>query len=359
MSFPPEFYQLIPPPTEINDAHNDYSFGTATAAMGSIGTLCVFARLAIRYKFRSFGADDCAIIPAVVLFLAWCIMASYLCLNVGVGKPLWEITVAQYEMWLKGQVASMWLYPAMSASIRISVLLFFRRIFGRDRVTNKSILILLGLQGAYIVVFSIVPVFGCGNVAEDLHFYVWASRCSLIYFGNTQTALYTVSLAFDVVLFTLPFYPMFKLQMNKENRVKVLIIFTFGITATVPAAYKLAVSIKEWVHIIPPDDPFHKYQLSYFVPGQYSVYGETFWIPSTLEPTIAIIATSLPAFRHLATKLKERSTSGAKLIPQGNSGASSKRTTSTDWSSLPLRGPHASFPMSESQVQFYNSSQHH
>lgn len=28
-------------------------------------------------------------------------MASYLCLNAGVGKPLWEITIHEFDMWLK------------------------------------------------------------------------------------------------------------------------------------------------------------------------------------------------------------------------------------------------------------------
>jgi hypothetical protein len=92
------------------------------------------------------------------------------------------------------------------------------------------------------------------------------------------------------------------------------------------AAYKLAVSIREWVHLLPPDSPCKflglyylsttpnvlftivwKYQLSLYVPGQYSVYGTTFWVPSILEPTIAIVATSLPAFRQLKSSIAENS----------------------------------------------------
>ncbi|KAK8110339.1 uncharacterized protein PG998_006796 [Apiospora kogelbergensis] len=305
MSLPPDFDKLIPPPTEINDAHKNYTFGATTAMMGSIGTVCVLVRLSIRYRSRSFGPDDYAIIPATVLFLAWCIMASYLCLNAGVGKPLWEITVDQFSMWIRGQSASLWLYPAMSGSIRISVLLFFRRIFGIDRTTNKIILVLLGLQAAYIITFSITPAFICKNFGDSVTFFDFGTHCSQKYFANIQTAMYTFSLAFDVVLFSLPVYPMFKLQMNKQHRVKVLFIFMCGIITTVPAAYKLAVSVKEWAHPLSADDPFRKYQMYYIVPGQYDVYGETFWIPSTLEPTLAIIATSLPAFRHGIAQLNK------------------------------------------------------
>ena len=57
---------LIPPPTEINDSHKNYAFGIACIVMGILGTLSILGRLVIRYHFRSFGADDYAIIPAMV-----------------------------------------------------------------------------------------------------------------------------------------------------------------------------------------------------------------------------------------------------------------------------------------------------
>ena len=117
----------------------------------------------------------------------------------------------------------------MSGSIRISVLLFFRRIFGIDRTTNKIILVLLGLQAAYIITFSITPAFICKNFGDSVTFFDFGTHCSQKYFANIQTAMYTFSLAFDVVLFSLPVYPMFKLQMNKQHRVKVLFIFMCGI----------------------------------------------------------------------------------------------------------------------------------
>ncbi|KAI0023371.1 hypothetical protein F4780DRAFT_729491 [Xylariomycetidae sp. FL0641] len=309
MATPASIDALLPPPTEVNDTHKNYAYGAACIAMGIIGTLCVLARLAIRYRFRNFGADDYAIIPSAILFLAWITMASYLCLNAGVGKPLWEITVHEYSMWLRGQVASIWLYPAVSGSIRVSVSLFFLRIFGKgDQYTRYACWALIALQGAFIVTFSLVPLGICSEFNDEhLTLFTFLEVCSLDYFEAAQTALYTVSFTFDLILLLFPIYPLSKLQMDAKRRTKAIVIFMFSTSASVVAAYKLAVSIQQFVHVIPPDSPFWNYQMAYFVPGQYASYGTTFWIPSVLEPTIAMIGTSLPSFRQWIGSWKSRS----------------------------------------------------
>ena len=58
--------ELIPPPAEINDSHKDNSVVIAVIILGIVSSLTVFARLGQRYVSRNFGADDWAMIPAVV-----------------------------------------------------------------------------------------------------------------------------------------------------------------------------------------------------------------------------------------------------------------------------------------------------
>jgi hypothetical protein len=114
----------------------------------------------------------------------------------------------------------------MSGSIRISVLLFYRRIFGVNRTTTRLIWALIILQGVYIIGFSISPAFLCSNFNQGP--YTWATNCSLHYFTVTQTTLYTASLALDTILYLLPVYPMAKLQMGPKSRTKVITIFSVG-----------------------------------------------------------------------------------------------------------------------------------
>lgn len=58
--------QLLPPPTEIDDIHKVYSIAAWCIALGLVAGICVLWRLWVRTSTRSFGADDYAIIPALV-----------------------------------------------------------------------------------------------------------------------------------------------------------------------------------------------------------------------------------------------------------------------------------------------------
>lgn len=39
--------------------------------------------------------------------------------------------------------------------------------------------------------------------------------------------------------------------------------------------------------------------MSRFIPGTFANYGKTFWIPSQVEPSVALIGASLPGLNHL------------------------------------------------------------
>lgn len=43
------------------------------------------------------------------------------------------------------------------------------------------------------------------------------------------------------------------------------------------------------------------YEMSRLIPPQFDTYGVTFWIPSQVEPTVALIGASMPALRHAFT----------------------------------------------------------
>lgn len=151
-------------------------------------------------------------------------------LNAGVGKPLWEITVAEYSIWFRGIIATAWLYPAMSGSIRASILLFYLRIFSREtRTWVRSFLLgMLVMQGVYVVVFSIMPGFVC----RPLH-YAWVPServafCNDFFYSYMTIALYLVSLVFDAVLLVFPVFPVMKLKLPLRKRLGVMVIFALG-----------------------------------------------------------------------------------------------------------------------------------
>jgi hypothetical protein len=129
----------------------------------------------------------------------------------------------------KGVVVSMWLYPVMSAAIRMSTLLFYQRIFGASDPRFKTVIrVLLALQGVYIIVFSILPAPVCKPF-----YYAWVPlehrfHCDDTYYYRTQVGLYSVSMAFDTILLVLPILPVMHLQMSMRKRIGVAAIFALG-----------------------------------------------------------------------------------------------------------------------------------
>ncbi|XXG98988.1 hypothetical protein Hte_005321 [Hypoxylon texense] len=288
---------LIPPPTTINDTHKNIIIPAWCIVMGIIASITVLARLAYRKMTKNLGIDDFAIIPALILFIGWTALTGYICLNAGVGKPLWEITLHEYTIWYQGLLASLWLYPLMSASIRISILLFYRRIFAK-RVhlrTERLIWVLIALQGAYVIVFMILPGFICAPLHYEWDPLQRLNYCSVKWYYMNQESLYSTSFGFDVILLLFPIFPLYRVKMSTKRRIGVLLIFLLGASSVIAAAYRLGVFVESTKKPALSDPFYLQYQVSRYIPAQFKTAGTDFWIPTQVEPTVALIGTSLPA----------------------------------------------------------------
>ncbi|KAI4222146.1 MAG: hypothetical protein LQ349_007687 [Xanthoria aureola] len=299
---------MLPPPTEINDAHKVYSIAAWCIVLGIVTSLCVLWRLGLRFQTSTFGADDYAMVPALLLYIGWTAMAGYVNLHAGVGKPLWEITIGEYAVWFKGIIGSAWLYPAMTCAIRISILLFYQRIFvstPQARI-KYAIWLLLALQAVYLVVYSILPAFICRPLYKAWHPLERQQYFNDWYYYYIQVALYSTSMAFDAILLVFPLYPVSKLQLPLKKRIGVSVLFMMGAAASIAAAYKLGIFVSEMQRYTDINPEWLRYEMSTRVPPQFDHYGRTFWIPSQVEPTVALIGTSLPALRQSILSVSQR-----------------------------------------------------
>ena len=265
---------LLPPPETINNTHKVYSVAIACIVLGIISSGCVILRLMQRLSTRSFGPDDYVIIPGLVsldigiktllssercddqmLYIGWTAMAAYVNLHAGVGKPLWEITVGEFSVWFKvtrqgigvieatlsnqmlqGIIGSAWIYPAMSMSIRTSILLTYHRIFAKSMPTVRFIIrFLLSLQVIYLIVYSILPAFICRPLNKAWHPLERQQYFNDWYYYYLQVALYSTSMAFDVILLVLPLYPISQLQMALRKRIGIGSILVLGAWYFIPS----------------------------------------------------------------------------------------------------------------------------
>lgn len=156
-------------------------------------------------------------------------MAAYVNLHAGVGKPLWEITLGEYSVWFKGIIGSAWLYPAMTMSIRTSILLLYNRMFSKAMPKLRYVIwFLLVLQIVYLIVFSILPAFISRPLYKAWNPLERRQYVNDWYYYYTQVALYSTSMAFDFILLVLPLYPIAKTQMSLRKRLGVGVILILG-----------------------------------------------------------------------------------------------------------------------------------
>ncbi|OTA55079.1 hypothetical protein K449DRAFT_425945 [Hypoxylon sp. EC38] len=352
--------QLIPPPTERNDTHKVYSIAIVCIILGVLGCVFVGARLWYRVRTKTIGIDDYAIIPSFVLYFAWTVLTVYSTLATGVDKPLHEITLNEFTIWFQSILAVTWLYPAMSAAIRVSIILFYYRIFrdGHGKLFEYSVWVLLALQAIYVVVFSILPGFICRPFR-----YAWlplerAPYCSTDYWNAAQITLYSVSLAFDVILLVFPIFPISKLQMPWKRRFGVSIMFMLGASASIASAYKLAAYLLDLPRTQTWDPVWFDYLMSRYIPVQFDNYGVAVWIPGQLEPTLALLGASLPAVYPLCkrasarvvTMLSERQS--LKAFRSSASGsAAAPRSGQKPYDDRVFREPSAFDGLGESQIE--------
>ena len=117
----------------------------------------------------------------------------------------------------------------MTGAIRISILFFYYRIFVTPQARLKVVLqALLALQVVYLVVYSILPAFVCRPLYKAWHPLERELYCNDWYYYYSQVALYSNSMAFDIILLVLPLYPVWKLHMPVKRRLSVGFVFMLG-----------------------------------------------------------------------------------------------------------------------------------
>jgi hypothetical protein len=155
-------------------------------------------------------------------------MAAYMNLNSGIGKPLGDITFGEFILFYKGVFVAAWMYPPMSAAIRISILLFYNRLFSKADRKYKIIIYFLGLlQVVYVIIFEVLPAFSCRPLKDAWDPLKRYTSCTNLYIDAT-IALYSTSLAFDIILLVFPIYIVWRLQMPVQKRLSVSAIFFLG-----------------------------------------------------------------------------------------------------------------------------------
>ena len=130
---------------------------------------------------------------------------------------------------IKCTFASSFLYPPMMSIVLISVLLFYRRLFGTThqylRYCIKGLILLII---PYMVTYELLLGLMCKPPSSFWKPFLRNSDCGDVYYYKLHITLYSVSLAFDVLILVLPMKALWDLKMPLRQRIMVCILIGLG-----------------------------------------------------------------------------------------------------------------------------------
>ncbi|GKZ63374.1 hypothetical protein AnigIFM63309_001570 [Aspergillus niger] len=209
-----------------------------------LGVLAIFA-VALRVYARIYsklylGADDWTIILALILSCGISIIIDYTDAVTGIGDPEYQPTMEAIIFALKINFACENAQIATMGVIKVSLLFFYRRIFGISRpfVIASNVLIALissfTLAIVLAVIFSKWPVYLQWDPTAPYD--INASAILICYVAGNSL--------FDLLTLALPIAAVQKLQMDQSKKLFMSVIFVLGSTCMAASLVRLYYAVQ-------------------------------------------------------------------------------------------------------------------
>lgn len=207
-------------------------------AVAIIDTLAVALRLVARHRSKAaFAADDWWIVGSLIPL--YCMLAAGITLTVvgGLGRSITELSLTQLSTFLKITMCSMLTYSLTLTSVKISLLILYRRIFDTAAFRKKSLVVGIACI-VWWVVEVFMEVFQCHPFAAAFDpTSLFTDRCIDIqsfYIGITAS-----NIGLDVILFLLPLHMVWKLKLSAKQKIALSGIFSIGLLACIAGAMRI------------------------------------------------------------------------------------------------------------------------
>ncbi|GKT97107.1 integral membrane protein [Colletotrichum tofieldiae] len=262
---------------------------TVAIALSVITFPAVALRCISRWKttHRLWWDDWMAVLATILLAgLAGIEIASA---DLGFGTHYWNVELAKGTKLIQLFYVVQMLYILIQVFAKISILLFFSRIFPARwfQLTVRYFIIFLLVHGA---IFLLVIIFQCTPISSTWDRSIPNRKCLNVTAIGYAGAVF--SIAEDLVILALPIPELLKLQLNIRKKIALGFMFSLGSFACITTMVRL----------------------KYLV--MFSSTFDTTWdnvdivIWSIIEEFCAILCASLPALRPLLQKVPQLFTTG-------------------------------------------------
>ncbi|KAI1740422.1 hypothetical protein F4680DRAFT_419403 [Xylaria scruposa] len=246
----------------------------ALGVLTLLATICVALRFIHRRKTIELWWDDWTILAALI-FCIGVFINTVLATLPSLGAAGYHITqysVPQLNTWFKIVLAGEVLYNFSSALSRISVLLFYRRIFSVDRyfLIFMRVMIFLIAASSLAAVFGLI--FTTNPVEAQWNVLLPHTSINTRAFYDSTAAL---NIAFDLAVFGLVQRKVWKLQLDKNRKALLSFLLLLG-------AFSVVASILRLAYLLVLDFNDVTYSLS------------TAWLWTVVEIVLYVICACLP-----------------------------------------------------------------
>ncbi|OJJ42456.1 hypothetical protein ASPZODRAFT_76724 [Penicilliopsis zonata CBS 506.65] len=223
---------FVDPPT------NGTRFIAVNGAFLFLSVLMVSMRTWTRlFIVHSFGIDDYIMVIALILSAVLSAVTLEM-LKWGLGRHMWDVPFDWYTpTYLKLDVISATIYCAATGCVKVSVLLFYLRIFP-SRKFHLAVWVIIFIATGYNVASVFVNLLGCHPVSAVWDLSIRTATCinrSAFYFANAGLGIFT---DFATVLVPVPWLR--RLQVPLRQKVAIGCILTMGCFVGIVSCIRLA-----------------------------------------------------------------------------------------------------------------------
>ncbi|KAM4059819.1 integral membrane protein [Hirsutella rhossiliensis] len=261
------------------------------------------------FMARAMSADDWVLVLATVMFATTLSISIRGATAGAFDQAQGKMSAARYITYLKSAYCCEVLYPPVSLAIRVSVCLFLLKIVN-NKLHRHILYTLLVLVSGASLGYLVVTIFQC---VPPSHFWNQITEPGMGYCLDQRTLAIAgfvhgaVSASSACVVGVLPVFVLWRIRVNMRTKVTVIALLGMSIFACVALIVRTTTLNKDKM---PSPKFFH------------SIMNTALW--SMIEPTVGIVAASLPTLRPLFKKLS-RSGSGANRAPTPGPGRISNR----------------------------------
>ncbi|KAJ6114908.1 hypothetical protein N7486_000686 [Penicillium sp. IBT 16267x] len=293
----------------VDDHHQKTALGIVVA-FPILGGIAVLLRGWARILSRSaLGSDDYLIFAGYLLAVSQSVTSWYYIktnyVGIHVGDIPKDYDVKQGLIW---NYANQILYNPCLTLIKVSILMFLRRLECHSRVVNVLIWTSLAVITALSIAVLFVDIFQCHPIAYNWDMTIKGGKC--IDQGAFYVSTAALNLFTDLMVISIPIIITWNLQMPLRRKIAVCFILCLGGVATAIGVWRIIILAEAFFPTGPVED---------------STYGIGF-CSSAVEVNVAVITACAPSTKVIATKYLPRflgtSRNGKSSYGAGTSGGS-------------------------------------